>query len=246
MEPTTTQARIQELERVRKEINLWRVGATAVVLLTVAGCLGLLYSDAKALMTQGQKQQVFIDHLQAGMNENVVPRLQQVASRTLTEMQPVVQKEFLALNTRVPELTEASLEQLDRLQKTLPERGSKVLDETFDKALREKEPEIRKMFPDATEDQVKTLFTNLGSVLATRSERVSNELLRPHVDEMQRIHENLLAIARTDVKAAQSGSDWEMGLAVFDVLRDDLKDLTLPKRNTIVAKGDKNIKEANR
>lgn len=228
MEPSTTRGRIQELEGVRKEINLWRGGATAVILITVLGCVGLLYSDGKALITQGRQQQVFVDHLQAGMNANVVPRLQQVASRTLTEMQPVVQKEFLALNTRVPELTQASLKQLDELQKSLPERGSKVLDETFSKALNDKEPEIRKMFPDATDDQVKTLFTNLGTVLAARSERVSNELLRPHIDEMQNIHKNLLAIASTDHSAA-SGGDWEMGLAVFDVMRDDLKGLTLPQ-----------------
>ena len=87
MEPSTTEARIRELESIRKQINLWRGGSALVIVATLAICLGLLYSDAKALATQGPKQQEFVDKLQAGMNETVVPRLKETASRTLTAKQ---------------------------------------------------------------------------------------------------------------------------------------------------------------
>lgn len=229
MEPSTTEARIRELERVRRKITLWRSGSAAVIALTMVGCIWLLWSDARALIDQGPKQQIFVDTLQARMNENVFPRLQEVASRQLTEMQPIVQKEFMALNSRVPDVTQASLKQLDELQKSLPERGSKVLDDTFETAFRAKEPEIKKMFPDATEEQVKTLFTNLGNVVSVRSGHLAGELLQPHVSEMQKIHQNLQAIAESKDWQGASTNDWEMGLAVLDVVRDDLKDLTIPK-----------------
>ncbi len=235
MEPSTTQARIQELGSVRKQINLWRGGSAGVIFLTMIVCVGLLWSDGRALVNSGPTQQLFVDRLSAGMNENVVPRLREVASRQLTEMQPIVQKEFIKLNTRMPDVTEASLKQLDELQKSLPARGSKVLDETFDKALRAKEPEIKKMFPDATDEQVKTLFTNLGGVVAARSQQVAIELLQPHLNEMQSIHKNLLAIAASDSSGLADTDNWGMGLAVFDVVRDDLKGMTLPK-TTLAAK----------
>lgn len=229
MEPNQTEISIQELERVRKQINLWRSGSAGVIVLTMAICVGLLWSDARALAAEGPTQQVFIDNLQAGLNENVVPRLQEVASHQLTGMQPIVQREFVNLNKRVPDLTQASLKQLDELQVSLPARGSKVLDETFDKAFRAKEPEIKTMFPDATEDQVKTFFTNLGTIVSARSEKVADELLRPQMTQMEQIHRNLLAIETSDKKDTAETNDWEMGLAVFDVIRTDLKGLTLPK-----------------
>lgn len=228
MDPSTTQAQIQELESVRKQINLWRSGAVAIVFVTTIICVGVLYSDVKALALQGPAQERFISQFQAGLNENVVPRLREEAGRTVTEMQPVVQAEFLKLNDRVPELTQASLKQIDELQKSLPERSAKALDETFTAALNEQEPEIRKMFPDATEEQVKGLFTNLGNVVAARGESMADELLSPHLAAMTAIHENLKKIQASDkASAAKAGDDWQLGLAVFDVLRDDVKDLTI-------------------
>lgn len=230
MEPSTTEGKIRELESVRKQINLWRGGTAGVILLTLVVCLWTLYADAKALAQQGPAQQAFVENLQAGLNQEVVPRLKDVASRQLTEMQPVVQKEFLALNTRVPEITQKSLDQINELQKNLPERASKTLDDTFDKAFREKESQIKSMFPDATEDQVKTLFTNLSAMTQTRSQAVAQELLAPHIQYIDQIQKDLTTISGTEgARPGESGNDWQLGLAVFDVIRPDLQDLQLPK-----------------
>ena len=46
---------------------------------------------------QGPAQQQFVTKLQAGLNENVLPRLKETASRTLTEMQPIVSRPGCAL-----------------------------------------------------------------------------------------------------------------------------------------------------
>lgn len=229
MDPSTTEAHIQELQGIRKQINLWRGGTATVILVTLVVCLGLLYHDAKALATQGPDQQVFVDRLQTGLNERVVPQLQQAASRSLTEMQPVVQKEFLALNKRVPDVTKATLDQMNMLQTSLPKITSDALTQTFDKALRGRDAEIRKMYPQVTEDQVKALFDNLSKVSSEHGQQMAQTLLSSHISEINDIQKNLRTIAQTEPATGNDTDDWQLGLAVFDVVRDDVKDLTLPK-----------------
>lgn len=223
MDSSTTEAQIHELDRVRKQINLWRGGAVATIFAAILLCLGLLVSDVRGLLQQGPTQQAFVGHLQEKMNESIVPRLKEVASSTVTEMQPLVQAEFVRLNERVPELTQASLHQIDELQTSLPKRSAKVLDETFTAALREQEPRIREMFPNATEEQVATLFDNLGRVIVQRGQGLAEELLSPHLAAMAGIRTNLVKIQATEGSSVSKGGDWELGLAVFDVVRDDLK-----------------------
>ncbi len=231
MDTTTTEAHIRELESVRKQINLWRGGAVGIVFVAILICVGTLYSDVKTLAQQGPGQEQFVQELQAGLNERVVPSLREEAGRTVTEMQPVVQAEFLKLNTRVPELTQASLQQIDLLQQSLPKKAADALNETFDAAIKQQEPEIRKMFPDVTEDQVKGLVENMTKVVNERGPDVANELLSSHITAIQNIHTNLVKIQEGDRSAAtMRGDDWEMALAVFDVVRDDVKDLKLPNK----------------
>src|SRR4051812_9037585 len=122
MDPSMTQTRIEELERVRKEIGYWRSGAFGIVAFAVAASVGLLYSDAHGLATEGPAQDRFVAKLKDGLNDQVVPRIKDVAGSALSEMQPIVQAEFTKLNERVPEVTEASLKQLDELQESLPKR----------------------------------------------------------------------------------------------------------------------------
>lgn len=229
MDPSTTEARIQELQSYRKQINAWRGGTVAIVVVTLVVCLGILYKDARALATQGPEQQIFVDKLQAGLNEKVVPQLKDAASRSLTEMQPVVQKEFFALNKRVPDVTKATLDQLNMLQTSLPKITTDALTETFDKALRGREAEIKSMYPDVTEDQVKTLFDNMTKVTSAHGQEMAQTLLSSHIGEIDGIRTNLDSIAKTEPNTGNDTDDWQLGLAVFDVVRDDVKGLTLPK-----------------
>lgn len=229
MDPSTTEARIQELQSYRKQINAWRSGTVAIIVVTLVVCLGVLYKDARNLATQGPEQQVFVDKLQEGLNERVVPQLKDAASRSLTEMQPVVQKEFFALNKRVPDVTKATLDQVNMLQTSLPKITTTALTETFDKALRGREAEIKSMYPDVTEDQVKTLFDNMTKVTSEHGQQMAQTLLSSHIGEINGIRTNLDAIAKTEPNTGTDTDDWQLGLAVFDVMRDDVKGLTLPK-----------------
>lgn len=224
MQSEQINAKINELDSMRREMTFWRVGGVISVAVILAICLYLLNSSVQGLVQQGPAQDIYLAELQRGMDEDLVPRLQQVASQTLTEMQPVVIAEFEQLNTRVPELTQATLKEVEILQINVPERAEKVLDETFGQALRAQEPKIREMFPSVTEDQVQGLMASLGSMATNRGSKVADELLLPHTNRMRRIVENLHEIESTE-KATVTGeaADWHMGLLVLDLVREDLK-----------------------
>ncbi len=239
MEKQEIEARISELARVRRETAWWRIGGMVASLIIVGVSLSLLASSVRALAQKGAPQDLYISELQQGLNKDFVPRLQEVASRTITEMQPLVQAEFQNLNTRVPELTEASLKEVEILQTSIPKRSEKVLDETFGAALRSQEPKIREMFPSVKEEQVTALMTSLGEMATVRGSKVADELLLPHTNRMRSIVNGLQKITSTEKPIAGDAADWQMGLLVLDLLREDLRDLE-PK--TVVVKpatGDK-------
>lgn len=226
MEAAQVRNEIRELEKVRTEAKWWRTGGTVAAIAIVAICVGLLYSSANGLIKKGPTQDIYITEVRQSLNEDIVPRIQQTASQTLTEMQPIVQEEFTKLNERVPELTKATLSQVEQLQTSIPERSGKVLEETFGQALKDQEPEIRKMFPSATDEQVKTLMTNLANMAQTRGGEVATELLQPHTNRMHSIVENLHKIEASEPQtAAGENADWHMGILVFDLVRDDFKGL---------------------
>jgi hypothetical protein len=197
----------------------------------------------RALAQSGAPQDLYVSELQQGLNKDFVPRLQQVASRTISEMQPVVQAEFALLNTRVPELTQASLKEVELLQKSIPERSEKVLDETFGAALQAQEPKIREMFPSVTDEQVKGLMTSLGDMATVRGSRLANELLMPHTNRMRSIVTGLNKITASEpASAVGEVADWHMGLLVLDLLREDLKDLAPKTAVAVVPSGKKEKK----
>lgn len=219
-----TQSRIEELERVRKEIGYWRGGAFGVIALSIVASAGLLFSDARGLVAQGPTQDRFVAKLQEGLNEHVVPRIKEVASSSLTEMQPVVQAEFSKLNQRVPEVTEASLKQLDELQKSLPEKSEKVVNETLGEAIKSAEPDIRNAFPDLDNEGMTRLVENFTHIASSRSAKIGESLLGGHMRAMKRIQYNLGRIAATEASTkGENVENWQVGLAVFDVLRSDLE-----------------------
>ncbi len=224
MEPEQVSVKIHKLDRTRREMTFWRVGGIVAVAVIVAICLFLLTSSVRALVQQGPSQEIFIAELQKGMDKDLVPRLEQVASQTLTEMQPLVQAEFALLNTRVPELTQATLKEVETLQTSVPARAEQVLDQTFGQALKAQEPKIREMFPSVKEEQVTALMQSLSQMALTRGSKVADELLLPHTNRMRRIVENLRKIEASEKETATGeAADWHMGLLVLDLVREDLK-----------------------
>ena len=225
MEPDLVKQKIARLGRMHREMTFWRVGGFVCAIGIVLVCASVLSTSVRDLTQRGPAQDIYVTELQQGLSRDVVPRLQEVASRTMTEMQPVVMAEFQKLNTRVPELTQATLKELNLMQTSLPKKAEKVLDETFTAALKAQEPKIRQEFPSVKEEQVKALVVSLVDMASTRGTHVADELLRPHTDRTKKILENIRAIETTEPPSAEGeNADWQMGLVVLDLVREDTKD----------------------
>jgi len=258
MNATEIEGRIRELDGLRSQARLWRIGSMVAIAAIAITCVSLIWGSVQGLLTAGPRQEAFVSDLSQGMQRDVVPRLQDIAGRTLAETRPLVEAEFAKLNGRVPELTQASLKEMDALQKDLPERAQKVAEATLVPVLKKQEAKVKTMFPEATDENIEALLTNLTDEATQRSVTMNDALFGKHmaalngiVSDMERIRLSERQVAAAS-PAEEEQRNWEMGLAVFDVVRGDLKEME-PKRTAaapgpgkIPVKTVKAIKEAKR
>jgi hypothetical protein len=222
----TAESQIQELEKLRQQMRWWRLGATFASLAVVVVSALTIHRSFKALMTEGPTQESFVAQLNQGLQADVMPLVQSIAGTTLSELKPEVNAAFAKVNARVPEVTQATMEQLEQLQKNLPVRAEKCLTASFDGMLKSKEKKIKEMFPEATEEQVQALVTNLADAAQNEVKVANEQLFAKHQAELAAIINDMRAIQKAEAKNIQ-GIDptWEMGLLVLDVFRADLEEL---------------------
>ncbi len=239
MDTLNTPAEIAELRKLRQQNSLWRTGATVLTVLWIGGCFISVNDSIQGLFKPGARQQKFVDTLSSNVQRDIVPQVESIAKQTFTEAQPQVQASLLKLNERVPELTQASFTELETLQTSLPAKGKTILDETYGKMLLGKEAKIKEMFPDATEENIKTLTTNMTEMAKEKAVTVNDKLFAKHQDSLMGIMESMDKIRATEPKSASpEGDNWALALAVMDVVREDMKDLEA-KANSDAASGAK-------
>jgi len=217
---------IEELSRLRKQNSYWRTGATVVLAVVALWAVFTLNSSARGLAQAGPTQDKFVKTLNEGLQKHTLPAVEAVARTTFAQMQPTISREFTKLNKRVPELTKATLTELDTLQKDLPEQGSKVLDDQFSGTLTKREDKIKTMFPQETQEQMTTFVQNLQKQGHDQILAVNTELLAPHRAKIQSIMASMQAIKKAEAANVHNvDPNWEMGLSLLDVMKDDLASL---------------------
>ena len=228
MPPSDVKQEIQELESVRRSATLWRWGTLAATLLIVAGGVALMNNAVQNLIRPGDTQERFVSAVNTNLQTNVVPELQTLATRTLTESQPIVQQEMTKLNDRVPEVADAAMKQFNLLQTELPEQSAEVMNETFGQVLAQRKAKIKEMFPDATDERIDTFITNLSRQGNKSLANVSVRLFDRHIEAMSALSDNVDQIAKADAgKVKEDIPTWQMGLLLFDIARADMGDLQL-------------------
>lgn len=237
MTAETVEQQIRELEKLKGQTRWWRRGAGAALALTAVVCIGTIANSVHGLMNEGPTQQAFVTELSSGLQRNVVPSIENLAGQTLTEMKPEVEAEFRKLNDRVPEVAEVSLEQMELLQTNLPKRAEGVLMSSFGEMMSRKETTLREMFPEMTEEKVSLAATNLKDMAMERAGGLSDRLFSRHVTALTGIvgHMDRIQIAEASTIAEGEEADWEMALAVLDVVREDLRELEPHRQKAQVA-----------
>ena len=247
MIPRDVKAEIRELEAVRRAGSLWRWGTLALTLAITVGGVALMNQAVQGLIRPGPKQEQFVSAVNANLQTNIVPQVQTLATRTLTESQPIVQEEITKLNARVPEVADVAMKQLNLLQTELPEKSATVLNETFGKVLQDRKAKIKEMFPQATEAQIDTFIANMSDQGGQSLSNVTVRLFDRHIEAMSAISDD---VERIRVAEAPNLKDeiptWQMGILLFDIARSDMGDFKFTKNDKTVGRaGAQSLDEKN-
>lgn len=194
-------------------------------------------SQARGLATPGPQQEQFTNELYAGLQRDAVPQLQQIAGRTLAETRPLVEQEFVKIGQRTPELTQAATKELETLQTNLHERSDKVVTATLMPILERREAKLKEMFPEASDENIKALLTTLKEEMTNQAVMTHDALFGKHMAALSGIVSDMETIRMVEkVTPGTEEANWELGLAVFDIVREDLRDLE-PKNQAKAAPG---------
>ncbi|MST00323.1 MAG: hypothetical protein EXS29_03290 [Pedosphaera sp.] len=222
-------AQITELQTLQTQIRRWRVGAVFTILIIMGVCAKMIVGAFTDLAQEGPTQKEFVKHLAKGMKEHVIPTAQKIASQTASQIVPEVQKEIDKLNERAPEITEAALKELELLATNLPDCGEKILIKTFGEMMHKREEKLKKQFPEITEQKIATLVNNLVNVAEEQSEEVAAILFADHINSIDRIANNLQAIQKAEAaNITRDIPSWQVGLMLFDLLREEIRPLEVP------------------
>lgn len=221
------QQQIERLDSLRRQTRIWQLSIWVILLVLVIGCILTLRNAAFALADPGKAQDEFVSDLSAKLQENTLPKVTDMGTQALREIN--WQAEAQKLNKRTPELARASEEQIKLLANNLSASGKKVLDSTFDKALKDRESKIRGMYPDATPEQISGMLTALSQEAKEQAGDISTTLFAPHKQALDGIVADFNTIKAAEAPNIKGDEPtWEMGLLVFDIARADLKGLEQP------------------
>jgi hypothetical protein len=226
MDRITEEGRIAELDKLRTELRWWRWGTSIAIAIVLVSCLWKLNNSVQSLTHEGPEQQMFVSELNQGLQRDVVPNLQHTISSTITSVQPQVIDALKGLNGRIPDLTQTATNQFAILQKDLPAKSQQILSTTYGNLLAKRKDQIRKLYPNVTEEQIEAVLASLSDEGQKQLALANQELFGPQQRVLYRIMKNLDTIrAQEASNASKTDPSWEMGVIMLDLVRDDLKDL---------------------
>ena len=98
-----------------------------------------------------------------------------------------------------------------------------------------REGDIRKQYPDVTEQKVATLMLGLTELCHERLDHVTHHLFSPHLESLSNIMQDVAHIQRTEALNPKDDlASWDMALLVFDLIRDEFADLHVDEADPAV------------
>jgi hypothetical protein len=239
-------SQVRELELLRSQLRLWRTAIPLITVGVIAYGVFTIYRSAESLVVEGPPREEFVEAFIDELNTEVRPTVEKIAQQTFSETREAVNKELARLNDRTPELAGALKKEVESLIHNLPRRGEKVLQASFGAMLKKREAEIRKQYPDVTEQKVATLVLQLTDLTQERLDHVTHHLFSPHLESLSGIMEDVAHIQRSEsVSGREDLASWDMALLVFDLIRDEFAELHVTESEpTIPAKLHNKVKPA--
>jgi hypothetical protein len=221
---------IQELERLRRQTNRFRLlTIIAMVAIVIAGVSAIIES-VYSLTLAGPRQEVFISNLSTNLQRDLLPIVQKIAGRAVDRLKPAVEMELKEINGRAPEVADVALNELDQMGNELTVQAGKVLDQTVSGVLQKREGKLRKMFPDIYDKQIDTLLNNLALEAGDQLAQSGENIFNPHLNSVQSILVNLEKIQKTEpINASKDVDAWQVAFMFMDVFVHEFKDLAPPE-----------------
>ncbi len=217
---------IKELESLRSQLRLWRTVIPLATIAIVSYGVFALYRSVESLVVEGPPREAFVAAFTDGLNHDVRPMVEREAQRTFSETKRAVEKEMARLNDRTPEMAGALKKEVETLIHNIPQRGEKVLQSSFGTMLKKREEDIRKTYPDVTEQKVASLVLGLTDTAQQRLDQLTHQLFLPHLTSLNNIMDDITHIRRTETVSGQEDlASWDMALLVFDLIRDEFAEL---------------------
>ena len=215
---------IAELNSLNGQIRRWKiVAAVSCLVITFTGIL-VLRNSAQRLVDKGPARDQFFAEFSDGLRREVVPQVATLTLSTVDKLMPRVQNEVVKLEIRTPELSEAVTRELELLQQNLPARARKALESTLGRVITEREPKIRAMFPEITDEKVTLMFGNLTDEGQRRFETIGAEIATPFEQSVQEILADLETIRESEAASvAAEPVTWNLAVLCVNLLQDNLQ-----------------------
>lgn len=235
MTPEEVSTQVRELAALRSQLRLWRTAIPLVTVGVITYGVFTIYHSAASLVVEGPPREAFVAAFTDGLNTEVRPTVEKIAQQTFSETREAVNKELARLNDRTPELAGALKKEVETLIHNVPRRGERVLQASFGAMLKKREADIRKQYPDVTEQRVATLVLQLTDLAQQRLDHVTHHLFSPHLESLSGVMDDVAHIRRTEtISAREDLASWDMALLVFDLIRDEFAELHVDEVDPIV------------
>jgi hypothetical protein len=219
---------IQELESLRRQTQRFSLGITLALAVVVLVGVGAIIGSFYDLTVSGPKQDQFLKQLGVRMQAQVLPMVRKLADPSIKRLKPAVEAELQRLDARTPEIVNVAIRELNTLGTNLPVRAGVVLEQTVGKELQKRDARLRKMFPEATDEQVAVLLNNIHLEAQDQLLKTGEKLFNPHLNSIQNILADLDKIEKTEaVNTKQDISPWQMAYLFMDVFTQEFKDLAV-------------------
>jgi hypothetical protein len=217
------QSDIEKVRLLRAQTSRWRWGLTGTFVVITVISTGVLWSSAQRLSKDGTPRQQFIDDLSSRMQHDVLPDAIGIGKEAINEIN--FKDEFGKVNKRAPEVANAAITQVKSLSKDLPEKSMNILNQEFDSVLKDREAKLKADFPQATDDQLSALMTNITSQAHSQVTELAADLFSEHVKTLNGIVSDLGTIEAKEHPSTSDIPTWEMVYVVSDVVRPDFAQL---------------------
>ncbi len=235
---------IRRLDRMRSETSAWSLGSfIAIVAILALGTWNVI-SGVRDLFRAGPVQNEFAADLVSRLNSDVLPDVQKLAGEAITQSQPAVQAQFQQLSGRLPDVSNAFMEQFTQLQQNLPVQGQKVLSDTFGETLQAEVPKIQQMYPDVTKDNITTAVDNISSATQQQIGSASTKMFSKHVEALKGIIGDMRTIEASEpINPNQDKANLQMAMALIGAFHSDLTGAKLQSDETASSKPAKEAKK---